>query len=83
MRGHAGKTMWFPLNNSTTRQQDFRTPESQKTRQGDQTRPDVPEGTVADIYLAGGYTGGCVFRASVIFPRKRTHFHTEIHINLA
>ena len=40
--------MWFPLNSSKTRQQDIRTVENQKTRQGDQTRPDVPEGTVAD-----------------------------------
>ena len=29
----------------------FETSESQETRQVDQTRPDVPEGTVADMFI--------------------------------
>ena len=38
--------LWVPLR---TRKQDIRTSENQETGEMDQTRPDVPKGTVADF----------------------------------
>ena len=37
-----------PLKNKKTRHQNIRTSENQETEEVDQTRPDVPKGTVAD-----------------------------------
>ena len=45
-RGKPTVGLWVPLR---TRKQDIRTSENQETDEVDQTRPDVPKGTVADI----------------------------------
>ena len=42
--------MWVPLKNKKTSQQDNQTIRQDNSK-GDRTRPRVPSGTVADIYM--------------------------------